>query len=120
LWRTTLETVVPCLGWALLVAAFAGPAAWPWYFCWGIVLLAATPKHQPSTLLLVLAGPVVLLVKANGILALPLQSAPYVLLAYVLVAAAFALAWRRGRRTALRRHPDRELDPGASSMLAES
>ena len=33
-----------CSGLTLLVAAAGGPAAWPWYFIWGLVLVAALPR----------------------------------------------------------------------------
>ena len=36
------------LGLLLLIAAACGPAAWPWYFTWGLVLLAGCPGWQRS------------------------------------------------------------------------
>ncbi len=80
--RTRLERLPRDLGWLLLAAAFGGPAAWPWYFIWGLALLACCPgvlRARPVVLLVALS---VFLVKANGVLALPLQSAPAVLAVY--------------------------------------
>ena len=96
LWRARVPRMVGLLGATLLLAAAGGPAAWPWYFDWGLVVLAAWPGAQRSKLL---AGGLVagaFLVKPDGILVLPLQSAPWVLLFYALVAAgAGAAAMRR-------------------------
>ncbi len=98
LWRASAERFVSLLGVVFLIAAFAGPAAWPWYFSWGLVLLAACPHWQRSMPLLLLAGVAPLVVKANGILALPLPSAPYVLAGYAAIGG--YLLWRRRSRRA--------------------
>jgi alpha-1,6-mannosyltransferase len=86
LWRARVASLAPLLGATLLLAAAGGPAAWPWYCDWGLVVLAAWPSAQRSMLLAagLVAG--AFLVKPDGILVLPLQSAPWVLLAYVLLA----------------------------------
>lgn len=81
----------------LLVSAAGGPAAWPWYFSWGLVLLAACPGPQRSIAIALAAAVAVFLVKPNGILALPLDSAPAVLGVYILIAAAAWHRWRRRR-----------------------
>jgi hypothetical protein len=96
LYRTRIATLVALLGTFLFVAAAGGPATWPWYFTWGLVLLAACPGAQRSTGLAVAVALSVFLVKPGGILALPLGSAPAVVAVYVAIAAA---AWhgRRGR-----------------------
>lgn len=89
---TRVARLLAPLGLCLLVAAAGGPAAWPWYFTWGLVLVAALAGVQRSiavALALVVGG---LLVKPSGILALPLQSAPAVLAVYVAIA---VWAWRR-------------------------
>ena len=39
--RVRFETITRCLGLALLAFAVGGPALWPWYLSWGLVLLAA-------------------------------------------------------------------------------
>jgi hypothetical protein len=98
-----------------VVAAVFGPAAWPWYLCWGLVLLAASPKGPlwvaiPATLL---AG--ALVVEPNGILALPIGAAPFVLIAYAVIAL-FAIAHVRRQRRA----PPANGPPavGAKALLA--
>lgn len=98
LWRCggDLALAVRFLALVLLVAAFAGPAAWPWYFCWGLVLLACLPEAQRSRSLPFALVVAALLVKPDGILALPLPSAPAVLTLYGLLAWGFV----RHRRAA--------------------
>ena len=96
--RARQATFVPALGALLVVSVFAGPATWPWYLTWGLALLACGSAAQRSRALpwaIVLA---VFLVKPDGILALPLQSSPFVLAAYAALAGA---AWylRRGQVT---------------------
>ena len=92
--RTRRSTLVWCLGLALVILAWGGPAAWPWYFVWGLALLAASGGSR--TLLwsgvLIVAGAFV--VKPSGILALPLESAPYVMGAYALAAVLGFFTWR--------------------------
>lgn len=99
--RVRVAKLVPYLGGLLLVAAAAGPAAWPWYFSWGLVLLAAYPPAQRSPAIAVGAVVAVFLIKPNGILALPLSSAPVVMAIYIVLAVLF---WRsrHGRRRELR------------------
>jgi hypothetical protein len=97
LWRAEVPRVTALLGATLLLAAICGPAAWPWYLSWGIVLIAACPSPQRS---LVLVGVLVIgafLVKPDGILALPITTSPVVLGLYLLGAVA---AWMRVRRRA--------------------
>ena len=102
--RARIPKLALYLGVLLLVAAAGGPAAWPWYFTWGLVLLAACPGPQRSLALALGAVVAVFVVKPNGILVLPLPSAPAVIAAYLLVALA---VWRsrrggRGRARGLR------------------
>jgi alpha-1,6-mannosyltransferase len=92
LYRARVSWLVAPLGMCLLIAAAGGPAAWPWYFSWGLVLIVACAVPQRSlgvALALVVSA---FLVKPNGILVLPLGSAPAVLAVYVLIA---AWAWHR-------------------------
>jgi hypothetical protein len=84
--RTRLERMPRDLGWLLLAAAFLGPAAWPWYFIWGLVLLAACSAFQRARLVPVLIALAPFLVKAGGVLALPLDTAPAVLAVYAAIA----------------------------------
>ena len=116
LYRCRWENMVRVLGLALLALAFGGPAAWPWYFTWGLVLLAATTRFQRNRAVPVALVAGAFLVKANGILALPLRSAPIVLLVYVLIAVAGWYAWTR-RRGARRSTP---AVGGSTSVLARS
>jgi hypothetical protein len=103
LWRARVPSMTVVLGATLLLAAAGGPAAWPWYLTWGLVLLCAVPGAQRSFVLLVPLVAGAFLVKPNGILILPVQSSPAVLVAYLL-AAGWALSWwrRRGRAEAPR------------------
>jgi hypothetical protein len=96
LWRARRATMVRYLGIVLLVAAVAGPAAWPWYLSWGLVLLAACPGIQDSRLLVLVLAVSPLVVKADGILAFPLHTAPVFLVLYL----AAGLLWLSRRRPA--------------------
>ena len=80
------------LGACLLIAAAGGPAAWPWYFSWGLVLIAACALPQRSLAVALALVVSAFLVKPSGILVLPLGSAPAVLAVYVLIA---VWAWHR-------------------------
>jgi hypothetical protein len=94
LWRARRATLVRYLGIALLAVALAGPAAWPWYLSWGLVLLAATPELQGLRGAALAAAASVLVVKADGILAFPLHTAP----AFVALYLALAIVWSRSAR----------------------
>jgi hypothetical protein len=115
LWRTRSHNMVRHLG--LLLAAFAlgGPAAWPWYLSWGLVLLACCPVMQRWAALVLVVLASVFVVKPDGILALPIGSAPVVLAVYVLAGGYALHSWRRraGER------PVGDL-AGGPSALAES
>jgi hypothetical protein len=111
--RVRVRRLVPWLGAFLVIAAAGGPAAWPWYFLWGLGLLCALRAPQRSLGLALAIVASVFVVKPNGILALPLQSAPAVMVAYALIG---ALAWRYGRRRRRGRPsptPVRESTPSA-------
>ena len=101
--RTRYQNMVLMLGVLLLVSVFAGPAAWPWYLTWGLALVACCPVTERSRALPLAMVLAVFLVKPDGILALPLHAAPFVLAAYVVAAGA---AWRQRRRR------DADLSPG--------
>ncbi|MFZ1994239.1 MAG: polyprenol phosphomannose-dependent alpha 1,6 mannosyltransferase MptB, partial [Solirubrobacteraceae bacterium] len=100
--RVRVGRLVPWLGAFLVVAAAGGPAAWPWYFMWGLALLCALRPPRRSMGLGLAIAVSVFVVKPNGILALPLQSAPAVVIVYALIGAAM---WAGGRRR--RRRPGR-------------
>jgi hypothetical protein len=90
LWRTRPSNMVRYLGFALVAVAVCGPAAWPWYETWGLVLLAACPGIQSSRLLAATIVVGALVVKADGILAFPLHTAPVFVALYVAIAAVAA------------------------------
>jgi alpha-1,6-mannosyltransferase len=94
LWRTRPSNMVRFLGFALIAVAVCGPAAWPWYLTWGLVLLAACPGIQSSRMLAATLVAGALVVKADGVLAFPLHAAPAFLALYVALA---AMAARRPR-----------------------
>ena len=98
--RARRENMVRSLGVALIAVAIAGPAAWPWYFSWGVVLLSATVPFQVNRAVPVALIAGAFLVKANGILLLPLRSAPIVLAVYVAIALVACYAWWRRRGAA--------------------
>jgi alpha-1,6-mannosyltransferase len=102
--RVRVPTLVPWLGGVLLVAAAGGPAAWPWYFGWGLAVVAADPRAQRRCLLAAGCVAGALVVKPSGILALSLGTAPAVLLVYVL---AGLIPWRWRARSVPRPAPGR-------------
>lgn len=95
LWRTQPSNMVRYLGLALIAVAICGPAAWPWYLTWGFVLLVACPGIQSSRALAAATVVGALVVKADGILAFPLHTAPVFVGLYIAIAA-----------VALRRRPE--------------
>ncbi len=94
LYRVRVPKLALYLGGLMLAAAAGGPAAWPWYFTWGLVLLAGCRGPQHSRTLAVGAALAVFLVKPDGILALPLPSAPAVIAGYAVLA---TILWRSRR-----------------------
>ncbi len=116
--KTKTQSIPRYLGLALAAVALGGPAVWPWYLCWGLVLLAAwTPAARSRTVVVaVLIGS--FLVKPNGILALPLGSSP--IIAALWIAAAALASYTLIRRD--HRPRSAELTDGlgaARSVLAE-
>ncbi|HWF73282.1 MAG TPA: polyprenol phosphomannose-dependent alpha 1,6 mannosyltransferase MptB [Solirubrobacteraceae bacterium] len=89
------RNLVPSLGALLLVSVFAGPATWPWYLTWGLALIACCAFAQRSWTLALGVVIAALLVKPDGILALPLHTAPIVLAVYAIAA---GVVWRARRR----------------------
>jgi hypothetical protein len=90
--RVRYRTLVRCSGWALIAAALGGPAAWPWYLSWGVVLLAADARVQRSRWLPALLVVCALPVMAGGQVAIALPHALRVVAAYAAVLAIAALA----------------------------
>jgi len=102
LWRTRPGNMVRYLAFALLAAALCGPAAWPWYLTWGLVLLAACPVLQSSPALIAVSILGALVIKADGVLAFPLHTAPLFVALYAAAAVAW---WRRPAITTARVRP---------------
>jgi hypothetical protein len=105
-WRLRIRTLALFTGVLLIAAAAGGPAAWPWYFSWGVALLAACPVPQRSLGLAAGSVVAVFLIKPNGILALPLPSAPVVMAVYAVLAVLYWARRRggRGREPAAQAH----------------
>jgi hypothetical protein len=114
LYRTRFENLVRYLGLVLVAVAIGGPAAWPWYFSWGLALLAACPSIQFSRAIALAVAASAFVVIPNGQLALTIFASPYMIGFYVLVVAATWLYWRRRREAGAQ-----ELPGGAASMLAK-
>jgi alpha-1,6-mannosyltransferase len=116
--RSQRGTMLPYLGLVLIAFAIGGPALWPWYLSWGLVLLAGWPPAQRSWLVIVGLVIASLLVQPGGVLALPLSSSPVVAGAWVALALAFF--YRRRRRQRLGFTHDRAGGLGsARSVLVE-
>jgi hypothetical protein len=88
------STVVRDLGLFLVAAVLGGPAAWPWYLIWGIVLLACWAKWQQGVALVIAVTVPVFIVKPDGILLLSRTASPAVVVVYTALA---VLAWRQRR-----------------------
>ncbi len=97
LWRARRENLVRYLGIALIAAAICGPAAWPWYLCWGLALLAACPGVQESRLIPLGVAASVFAVKGDGILAFPLKTSPVFVVLYLAIAVAAVVVVGRKR-----------------------
>jgi alpha-1,6-mannosyltransferase len=97
--RSRRNTLVPFLGLALLGFAIAGPALWPWYLSWGLVLVAAWTPAQRSWLVAAAVVVASVLVKPGGILALPLGSSPVVAGFWLLAGLLLWHRWRRRQRS---------------------
>jgi len=96
-WRVRIRTLALFTGVLLIAAAAGGPAAWPWYFSWGLALLAACAVPQRSLVLAAGSVVAVFLIKPNGFLALPLPSAPVVIAVYAALAGLYWVGRRGGR-----------------------
>ena len=90
------------LGWVLVAIAIGGPAAWPWYFTWGLALLAACPGIQFSRVIPLAVVASAFIIIPTGQLALPLGTSPEMVGVYLWVLVAAVWYWRRRlpRRTA--------------------
>ncbi len=93
LYRTRFENLVRCLGLGLVAVAIGGPAAWPWYFIWGLALLAACPGFQSSRAIPLAVAVSAFIVIPTGQLALSLGTSPYMVVVYLLLVCWYL--WRR-------------------------
>jgi alpha-1,6-mannosyltransferase len=95
-WRVRYPRLVASLAALLLVSVLGGPAAWPWYLCWGIVLAAGLPGWQRSGWLVAVSVLGVFAVYPGGTLRFPVSDSPYLLAAYAAALVLAALLHRRG------------------------
>ena len=93
--RVYRDTLVPCLGVAMVVVVLLGTDAWPWYLTWGVLPLAAWRPAQRSWLLIGAVALFDFVVTPAGQLVFPNSSAPFVALAWALLALAFWVTHRR-------------------------
>lgn len=97
LYRVRFLTLTWSLGVLLLVAVLGGPAAWPWYGIWGLALLGCVRPAQSWRWLPVVIVLSAFLIRANGRLMLPRETAPIVVAVYAAALAAWVVNRRRGR-----------------------
>jgi alpha-1,6-mannosyltransferase len=102
LYRTRFENLVRQLGLLLIGIAIGGPAAWPWYFTWGLALLACWPAVQRSVWVPVAIVVPAFIIIPNGQLALTLSLSPYILLLYLALLAIGGRHWWSRRGAVLR------------------
>lgn len=110
--RTRFENLVRQLGLLLIAIAIGGPAAWPWYFTWGLALLACWPTVQRSIWVPIAVVVPAFIIMPTGQLALTLSLSPYMLLLYLALAAIACRHWWARRRSLPRGRS------GAASVLA--
>jgi hypothetical protein len=96
--RVRYATLPRYLGLALLAAALGGPAAWPWYLSWGVVLLAADRRAQRQLWLPMILVLCAFPVMADGQVAIPLPDSLIMVGVYGLAVLAWALGPRLRRR----------------------
>ena len=96
LWRVDRDRLTASLAVLLLASILAGPAVWPWYLAWGLVLFAVAPRPQVHPVLPVVILAASAVIGPGGQLSLPIGAAPYVLAVYA--AALVALLARRTAR----------------------
>ncbi len=106
--------IVRTIGIALLVIVLVGPTLWPWYFTWGLALLAATPA-QKSKALAVAAGLAMLMVGPGG--SPMLGGIDYIFVALACLAGGQWLL--RGRRWDGRARPSTAGTPGLMTALGQ-
>ncbi len=95
LYRVRFATLAASLGILLLAAVLGGPAAWPWYGIWGLALIGCVRPAQDWRWLPIVIALTAFLIRADGQLVLPRETAPIMLALY---AAAVAAWWTHRRR----------------------
>lgn len=96
--RTRWRTLTQYLGLALVVFVFGGPALWPWYLAWGLVLLAAWKATQSSWVVIATIVVASFLVRPDGILLLSRGSSPVIAAIWLALGLLALFAWRRRGR----------------------
>ncbi len=99
LFRVRVVTLVGSLGVCLILAAVGGPAAWPWYLAWGVILLCGARATQRSGVLQAVLVLGAFFVAPDGTVVVPPGYAPIVVVAYGILGVAAVVA-RRSRRQA--------------------
>jgi hypothetical protein len=97
LYRVRFATLTGSLGLLLLAAVLGGPAAWPWYGIWGLALIGCVRPAQNWRWLPIVIALTAFLIRADGQLVLPRETAPIVLASYA-AAVAVAAWWTYRRR----------------------
>jgi hypothetical protein len=96
LYRVRFDRLTWSLGVLLLAAVLGGPAAWPWYGIWGLVLLGCVRTVQAWRWLPIVMALSAFLIRADGQLVLPRETAPVMLALYVAALAAWVVHRGRG------------------------
>lgn len=96
--KTRWRTLIQYLGLTLIAFAIGGPALWPWYLAWGLVLLAAWRPAQRSRVTVALIVIASFVVRPDGILLLSRGSSPVIAAIWVAILIAALLFWRRRGR----------------------
>lgn len=115
--RSRPDVIVPYLGLALIGFAVGGPALWPWYLSWGLVLLAGWPPMQRSWLVVIALVVSAVLVQPGGVLALPLSSSPVVACLWVVLGLMLLHRWRRRQRIGFAAERSEGLSSARSVLL---
>lgn len=120
--RSRFTTLVSHLGLALAAFAVGGPALWPWYLSWGLVLIAAWRAGQRSPVVSAVVVVGSFLVKPDGILLLSRGASPVLAGIWLAIAAAGWLAWRRRSPRPAQLAPAQAVDgqPGEAAATAGS